>query len=635
LLPSIASAISHGRGSRSCDSASIALRSVSFVAAGAAAALSVGAAQGSSPVPTLSPSPSSAFVRAFASPASASASVSASASASARAPLPGSRAAAKADIAADPLCRLCPCQVVEDSGPAPALQLIPMVDCSTSFLQPPSSDPDPVRCEKTAARDRMVLGKQTPRQPGPPPVPAAYEGGKWVQAIRRAGESYKARIADLHLLCSHHPRATPQQSDHYEPKPVLGGTTTCSPSARADSYSPLDDAFGVPFTAAVSTAPAAPPLPGCQLHVAVLVTDGLWHPPGKTYKPEAWVAPALPTAKAKFENAVRAFLTANPTSAFFFAQAPALSVDKAAPGKPSTPPADVAWDVCQSLPEALRARCGWTNLPSERPVAPATAAAAEDASAAQLQRDLNVFLSGLHCGRPTLERYHAVKTRPKSTFDDAVLLAGPRGPVCSGVLVAPNAVLTAKHCGPIAEARFGDGDGQPVAAVTVTETANHPSRDIDAALLRLSRSPGIPAPLLRDDATLAAPGSVVRYVGYGPSASDTTNPLWRRKSLDLDATGWGCDGDRVASTGCKPGWEMVLAGGESRDTCHGDSGGPVYELWGDTKQCGYRLIAVTSRRTADATIDCGAGGIYTRVDTLHPWIEQQIEKWAEPRKEPE
>jgi hypothetical protein len=104
-------------------------------------------------------------------------------------------------------------------------------------------------------------------------------------------------------------------------------------------------------------------------------------------------------------------------------------------------------------------------------------------------------------------------------------------------------------------------------------------------------------------------------------------PSISMRSLDLPASGWGCDGCRVDHTGCWPGLEMVLVGSLGRDSCFGDSGGPLYELVGNGARCDWRLVAITSRSIGSGHEACGSGGLSTRADALDTWIDQTLASW--------
>jgi secreted trypsin-like serine protease len=67
---------------------------------------------------------------------------------------------------------------------------------------------------------------------------------------------------------------------------------------------------------------------------------------------------------------------------------------------------------------------------------------------------------------------------------------------------------------------------------------------------------------------------------------------------------------------------MVIASIGGRDTCWGDSGGPVLEPFAET----WRLIAITSRPTLHGGASCGRGGIYIRIDVIDAWLTQALKE---------
>jgi endonuclease G len=73
---------------------------------------------------------------------------------------------------------------------------------------------------------------------------------------------------------------------------------------------------------------------------------------------------------------------------------------------------------------------------------------------------------------------------------------------------------------------------------------------------------------------------------------------------------------------CKKNIELVAGHrGIRRDTCRGDSGGPLYI---QSDEGTYRLLGVTSRGLKDfdhfPPQPCGNGGIYVRADRFLDWI---------------
>jgi endonuclease G len=56
----------------------------------------------------------------------------------------------------------------------------------------------------------------------------------------------------------------------------------------------------------------------------------------------------------------------------------------------------------------------------------------------------------------------------------------------------------------------------------------------------------------------------------------------------------------------------------NRDSCSGDSGGPLYVQWNGA----WLLAGATSRATKASVRTCGDGGVYVRVDRYRDWIEK-------------
>jgi hypothetical protein len=117
----------------------------------------------------------------------------------------------------------------------------------------------------------------------------------------------------------------------------------------------------------------------------------------------------------------------------------------------------------------------------------------------------------------------------------------------------------------------------------------------------------------------------VRAVGFG-SADLSGAGVGVRRYVDIPVASPDCSGHIPTQTGvkddeswygCHPDFEIVAGQPHlGKDTCHGDSGGPifgyVYQGHGNYKEY---LVGVTSRGVQSlGAQDCGDGGIYTRVD---------------------
>ena len=158
----------------------------------------------------------------------------------------------------------------------------------------------------------------------------------------------------------------------------------------------------------------------------------------------------------------------------------------------------------------------------------------------------------------------------------AVMVLSSKGGVCTGVVLAPDTVLTAGHCvadAPQHRVHFRDDAGAPV-LVEVTARAVHPGydagaakarrRSIDLALLRTAT----PLPPRFAPVTLsAAPpraGEDLTLGGYGASRPGDPRSTGTYRSLTLPV---------IEPYG--PSRILVWLKGGAGGACQGDSGGPI------------------------------------------------------------
>ncbi len=198
---------------------------------------------------------------------------------------------------------------------------------------------------------------------------------------------------------------------------------------------------------------------------------------------------------------------------------------------------------------------------------------------------------------------------------------------CTGVLVAPQVVLTAGHCtSSSVEAVYLDGNNLGDLAegqwLEVIDAIPYPeygdSYDIGLVLLGTEATVAPPEVALGcalEELIDDAPGQIVGFGATDVYGTRYTDHLQEAPvtihDADCDDPDQGCEG------AISPGGELV-AGGGGTDTCYRDSGGPLY-LW--TSYGVPALTGVTSRGTNAEGPPCDTGGIYVRLDPVAAWIE--------------
>lgn len=186
---------------------------------------------------------------------------------------------------------------------------------------------------------------------------------------------------------------------------------------------------------------------------------------------------------------------------------------------------------------------------------------------------------------------------------------------CSGTLVHPRLVVYAEHCGTaISVVRFGAHADAPEQVVNVDQCRGFPGAKLgdgsDLAYCVLTE----PVRDVEPERILAgceldelAEGEPVTIVGFGIDRDGGTYGEKRHATSHIETVGD----------------ELILESGEA-DTCHGDSGGPVFmdrvEPDGTVER---RLVGVTS---AGSEAECGTGiGHYVNVTAKLDWLESATE----------
>lgn len=192
------------------------------------------------------------------------------------------------------------------------------------------------------------------------------------------------------------------------------------------------------------------------------------------------------------------------------------------------------------------------------------------------------------------------------------------GALCTASVIAPTVLLTAAHCVLPSEvgsnAKFvvlpsNDVNKDTTEQLAVKETHYDPSFEIDqlqnghdiAVVILEQPTTLTPLPVGKKDPSSLV-GKSVRLVGYG---------------LDNAATQTGAGVKRqVTATVDSVDAKLMQIGGDGKDTCNGDSGGPALATI-DGKET---IVGITS--FGDAS--CGSGGFDTRVDLYGSFLAKYL-----------
>ena len=237
---------------------------------------------------------------------------------------------------------------------------------------------------------------------------------------------------------------------------------------------------------------------------------------------------------------------------------------------------------------------------------------------------------GLACALSALPAAAVVGGREGGPAEaSTVMVLNARGGVCSGVVIAPKAVLTAAHCsagGSELRVHWRDG-GEPVLLVPASVVL-HPEfnanavsnrrRSVDLALVRLSEPlPARFSPAALEAGATPRAGSPVTLAGYGVSREREarTTGTYRSAALEvIEPYGPG----RILLWAADPAGRGKAPGAGA---CQGDSGGPMFD--------GPAVVAISSWSTGPAGRECGLLSQGVLVAPQRGWIDTILGQWGQ------
>jgi Trypsin len=207
-------------------------------------------------------------------------------------------------------------------------------------------------------------------------------------------------------------------------------------------------------------------------------------------------------------------------------------------------------------------------------------------------------------------------------FPDCCAIGDDDGFYCTGTLIAPRLVVTAKHCDGSTRVFLKGSDIRRLDEGEVRRVVDekmHP--EVDLRVLVLDSPSTVKPRHVAQGAEIGKP-KTARLVGFGTVNLGGTVGYGVKRRVDVPITSLGCaTQDDVTNFGCKLGKEIVAGHrGLLKDSCRGDSGGPLYIK---NAEGSYNLLGATSRGLGNTENVCGDGGIYIRVDQFLDWIREE------------
>jgi hypothetical protein len=205
-------------------------------------------------------------------------------------------------------------------------------------------------------------------------------------------------------------------------------------------------------------------------------------------------------------------------------------------------------------------------------------------------------------------------------YPDCCAVGDDQGFFCSGTLIAPNVVVTARHCTqPTRVFLKGSHVSRPADGEIRGVSARHSHENADLQVLILAEPSTVAPRHVAQQGEVR--GTECLVVGFGTFDLDGKLGYGRKRMVKVPIKCLACDDTQAQKAyGCRPNEMVAGHRGLRKDTCSGDSGGPLYI---GSSLGGWNLMGATSRGIKGGDTVCGDGGVYVRIDRYLPWIVEK------------